>query len=73
METVQVRLSKELSRILSASVSKGVYTSKSEVMRDALRKLFAPELKQGILAEALKRSKSKDFVSQKEIEKEFGL
>ena len=73
METVQVRLSKELSRVLSASVSKGIYANKSEVMRDALRKLFAPELKEEILAEAIRRSKSKDFVSQEEIEKEFGL
>ena len=73
METVQVRLSKELSRLLGASVSKGIYSNKSEVMRDALRKLFAPELKEEILTEALRRSKSKDFISQEEIEKEFGL
>jgi len=73
METVQVRLSEELSRLLDASVAKGVYPNKSEVMRDALRKMFAPELKEEILAEAIKRSKSDDFVPQKGIEEEFGL
>lgn len=73
METVQVRLSKELSRFVEASVDKGVYPNKSEVLRDALRRMFAPELKEEILAEALKRSRSKDFVSQEEIEEEFGL
>ncbi|MCD6522144.1 MAG: ribbon-helix-helix protein, CopG family [Candidatus Diapherotrites archaeon] len=73
METVQVRLNKELARLLKAAVSRGVYPNKSEVIRDALRRLFAPELKEEILAEALRRGKSKEFVSQKEIEKEFGL
>lgn len=66
-------MSKELFRLLDASVSKGVYPNKSEVVRDALRKMFAPELKEEILAEAVRRSSSKDFVSQGEIEKEFGL
>jgi len=73
METVQVRLNKELAEILDASVEKGVYTSKSEAVRDGIRKLFAPELKEEILIELKKRSKSKDFVSQKQIEEEFGL
>ena len=73
METVQVRLNKELSQLVDASVSTGAYSNKSEVMRDALRKMFAPELKGEILAEVIKRSKSKEFVSQEDLEKEFGL
>lgn len=73
METVQVRLNKELAEVLNASVESGVYTSKSEAVRDGIRKLFAPELKEEILIELKKRSKSKDLVSQKQIEEEFGL
>ncbi len=73
METVQVRLSKELAGVVDASVRKGVYSSKSEVMRDALRNLFAAELKEEILVEAMRRSRSKDFVSQEAVEEEFGL
>ena len=73
METVQVRVNKELAEILDASVKKGIYMNKSEAVRDAIRKLFAPELKEEILLELEKRSKSKDFVSQKKLEEEFGL
>ena len=73
METVQVRVNKELAEILDASVEKGIYMNKSEAVRDAIRKLFAPELKEEILVELKKRSKSKDFVSQKKLEEEFGL
>ena len=73
METVQVRVNKELAEILDASVKKGIYMNKSEAVRDAIRKLFAPELKEEILVELKKRSKSKDFVSQKKLEEEFGL
>jgi putative addiction module CopG family antidote len=73
METVQVRLTKELSRIVDASVARGIYPNKSEVLRDALRKLFAPELKEEVLLEAIKRSRKGEFVSQAAVEKEFGL
>lgn len=73
MEILQVRLTKELSRIVDVSVKKGIYPNKSEVLRDALRKLFAPELKEEVLLEVMKRNKRKDFVSQESIEKEFDL
>jgi len=73
MKTVQVRLTNELEEILKTSVEKGIYTNKSEAMRDAIRKLFAPELKEEVLLEVRKRSRSKEFVSQKKIEEELGL
>ena len=52
------------------TVEKGIYPNPG---RDALRKLFAPELKKGVLLEVMKRSKSREFVSQEDVEEEFGL
>ncbi len=73
MEVIQVRLSDELMRVIEAAVRKGVYSTKSEVVRDAIRNFFSEELREEILAEAVKRSKSKDFVSHEKVMRELGL
>ena len=74
MPTVQVRLGDELVGIIDAAVEKGIYPNRSEAVRDALRRLFAPELRDEVLAEVLKRSRdaSSEFISQSDIEAEFG-
>jgi len=74
MPTVQVRLGDELVGIIDAAVAKGVYPNRSEAVRDALRRLFAPELREEVLVEVLKRSRdgSSEFTSQGDIEEEFG-
>ncbi len=75
MPTVQVRLGDELVRTVDAAVEKGIYPNRSEAVRDALRRLFAPELREEVLVEVLKRSQgaSSEFTSQSEIEAEFGI
>ncbi len=73
MEIIQVRVNDKLAQLLDAAVKTGMYSNRSEAVRDAIRKLFAPELKEEVLAEIAKRSSSKEFVTQEEVEKEFGL
>src|SRR3989338_6148194 len=71
--TVQVRLTADLEKLISAAVKKGFYANKSEFIRDAIRERFEPELRDEVLAELAKRSKSKKFVSHEAIMQEFGL
>lgn len=75
MATVQVRLGDELVGILDAAVEKGIYPNRSEAVRDALRRLFASELREEVLLEVMRRSQdaSSEFTSQSEIEAEFGI
>ncbi len=73
LEIVQVRLSDELIKILEAAVKKGIYSTKSELIRDAIRSFFSEELREEILAEVIKRSKSKDFIAHERVAEELGL
>lgn len=73
MTTIQVRLNRELESLVEAAVKSGAYTTKSEVVRDAIRRMFAPELNEKVLRELKIRSKSKRWYTQEEIEKELGI
>lgn len=73
-KTLQVRMNKGLVSIIDTAVEEGMYQNRSEVIRNAVRQMFAPELKREILLEALKISKEMDkgkTITQKEIEEEF--
>ena len=73
-QTLQVRMQEGLVRLIDASVDEGMYANRSEVVRDAVRQKFAPELREEVLLEALKISKEMDegkFITQEEIEEEF--
>jgi len=73
-EVIQVRMSKGLVGLLDAAVNEDMYSSRSEVVRDAVRSYFAPRLKQEVLEEALRISKEMDegkYTSAEEVDKEF--
>lgn len=50
METVQIRLTEDLIRMVDRLVERGIYSSRSEAVRDAVRKLVV-ESEIGSLAE----------------------
>ena len=73
-EILQVRMQKGLITLIDAAVEEGMYQSRSEVIRDAVRQKFAPELREEVLREALQISKEMDAgktVSQRQVEEEF--
>ena len=73
-ETVQVRMQEGLVTLIDTAVDEGMYQSRSEVVRDAIRQKFAPELREEVLLEALRISREMDkgkTISHKKIEEEF--
>lgn len=74
MEILQVRMNKTLVRLVDSAVSSGMYPSRSEVLRGAVRGLFAPELKDDVLQEIIRRNKEMDkgeYVTLEELDKEL--
>lgn len=73
-EIVQVRMRQGLITLIDTAVEEGIFQSRSEVIRDAIRQMFAPELREEVLLEALRISREMDegkSVSMEQIEKEF--
>jgi len=71
---LQVRMNKTLIKKLDVSVKSGLYDSRSDVVRDAVRKMYAPALKQDILLECMEISremKKGKKTPLEEFEKEF--
>jgi len=52
-ETVQVRMNETLLKQIDTYVDKGLYDNRSEVVRDAVRQMVAPKLKQEVLLECM--------------------
>jgi len=74
MSTIQVRMNQKLVGVVDTAVKHGLYQNRSEVLRDAVRTLFAPELKPEIWVEAYRISREMDNgkqTTQKDIEEEF--
>jgi len=61
METVQIRLTEDLIRMVDRLVERGIYSSRSEAVRDAVRKLVV-ESEIGSLAEKRTEKTSAELV-----------
>jgi len=71
---LQVRMNETLLRRIDVSVKSGLYDNRSDVVRDAVRKMYAPSLKPAILMECMKISnemKRGKETPLEEVEKEF--
>ncbi|MFH1424348.1 MAG: ribbon-helix-helix domain-containing protein [archaeon] len=55
-ETIQVRMNGTLVKKIDVCVKHGLFDNRSEVVRDAVRQMFSPELKPEVLAECMKIS-----------------
>lgn len=63
METMQVRLTKDLIKMIDRLVKRGIYSSRSEAVRDAVRKLVV-ESEIGSLAEKKTEKTSVELVKE---------
>ncbi|MFH0986914.1 MAG: ribbon-helix-helix domain-containing protein [Candidatus Micrarchaeota archaeon] len=71
--TLQVRIDKNLSKLIDLSVKKRIYPTRSALVKDAIMKMFAPELRDDVLAEIMSRSRRSDYVPLEKVMKEYGL
>ena len=71
---LQVRMNEILLKKIDISVKSGLFDNRSEVVRDAVRKMYAPSLKPEIFMECMKISNEMKWgkkISMEEVEKEF--
>ncbi|MDI6707567.1 MAG: ribbon-helix-helix domain-containing protein [Candidatus Thermoplasmatota archaeon] len=74
METVNVRLTKKLIQLVEREVKRGKYSSKSEFIREAIRRMFEERVRPEILAEltaARKEMEEGEFIHHEEVVKKL--
>ena len=72
METVNVRLTKNLISLMDREVKKGMYPTRSEFIRESIRRRFEKSVRPEVLAELILAKKEMDegkFVPHEEVVK----